>query len=366
MIEISVVRLPPEAEGLVLDVLRSGRLAQGPMVERFERAMAAVIGAEHAVAVSSGTSALEAALEALGVGPGDEVVTSALTFAATLNAILAVGATPRIADIDPDELTIDPDAVEAAMGPRTAAILPVHLYGLPADLGRITGIAARHGVAVVEDAAQALGAEVAGAPVGSRGVGCFSFYATKALTTGEGGLVTTEDAEVADRLRLLRNQGMRARYEYERIGHNLRMTELQAALGLSQAPTTAERMARRRANAARLSDGLTDVAGVRLPPAPPGRTHAFSHYTVRVTPDAAIDRDTLRAQLAQRGIETAVHYPRAVYDYRCYRDDPRVKPDRAVEAERAASEVVSLPVHPWLDPGDVDRIVGGIREALAG
>jgi len=366
VIEVSVVRLPVEAEALVLQVLRSGQLAQGPVVRQFEEAIGALVGAKHAIAVNSGTAALEASLQALGIGPGDDVVTSAFTFVATLNAILAVGATPRFADIDPTDFTADPEAVAAAVGPRTAAILPVHLYGLPADMDAIGRIAARHGVAVVEDAAQAFGAAVDGRPVGSSGTACFSFYATKVLTTAEGGLVATDSDGVSEHLRLARNQGMRDRYKHLQIGHNMRMTDLHAAVGLSQVPSTGERATQRRQNAARLSEGLAGVPGLGLPVEPSARTHTYSSYTVRVTPDAAADRDTLASELARRGVGTAVFYPRAVYDYPPYREHPRVGAVQAVEAERAATEVLSLPVHPWLESSDVDTIVGAVREVLAG
>ena len=229
-----------DAEPLVLEVLRSGALAQGPVVERLERAFAEVVGVRHAVAVNNGTTALVAALQVLGLRPGDEVVTSPFTFAATLNAILEAGATARFADIDEADFAIDPAAVEAVVGDRTAVLMPVHLYGQTADMGPLTAIARRHGLHVVEDAAQAHGAAYEGRGAGSFGLGCFSFYATKNLTTGEGGMITTSDDALADRLRVLRNQGMRERYRYELAGHNYRMTDLHAAVGLPQVARTAE------------------------------------------------------------------------------------------------------------------------------
>jgi perosamine synthetase len=233
-IPITRVRLGEEEERLVLEVLRSGQLAQGPMVERLEHDFARLCGARHAIAVSSGTTALVAALQALGVGPGDEVVTSPFTFAATLNAILETGATARFADIEPTTFTVDPASVRRRLSPRTRVVMPVHLYGQPADMDRLVAIAADHGSAIVEDAAQAHGATVRGRAVGTFGIGCFSLYATKNVTTGEGGIVTTDDDELAASIRVLRNQGMRTRYSYDVVGHNYRLTDLQAAVGIPQ------------------------------------------------------------------------------------------------------------------------------------
>ncbi len=249
-IPISTVRLGADEERLVLEVLRSGHLAQGPMVARLEAGFADVARVRHVVAVSSGTTALVAALQALEVGPGQEVVTSPFTFVATLNAILEVGAAPRFADISLRDFCMDPERVADACTSRTRVLMPVHLYGQPADMGRLVPIAQERSIAVVEDAAQAHGAELDGRAVGSFGLGCFSLYATKNVTTGEGGLVTTDDEALADRLRLLRNQGMRNRYEYEVPGHNYRLTDLQAAVGIPQlerlATTTSARVNRTR------------------------------------------------------------------------------------------------------------------------
>lgn len=330
------------------------------MVERLEAAFREVCGVPEAVAVSNGTVALVAALQALGIGPGDEVVTSPFTFAASLNAILDVGATARFADIGED-FTVDPDALEAAVGPRTAVIMPVHLYGLPAQMDRIEPIGEAHGLAIVEDAAQAPGAQVGDRPVGSFGVGCLSLYATKNVTAGEGGVITTADATVADRLRVLRNQGMRERYRYEVPGHNYRMTDLQAAVALPQLARLASSNERRRRNAERLSEGLRGVPGLQTPKVDPGRTHVFHQYTVRVTDEAPWGRDQLAAELARLGIESGVYYPRAVYDYNCYRSHSGVRIEPMPGAEAAAREVLSLPVHPGLTDDDLDRIVDTVR-----
>lgn len=364
MIPISAVDIDHETEDLVLGVLRSGQLAQGPMVERLESEFRRLSGTAHAVAVNSGTTALVASLQALGIGPGDEVITSPFTFVATVNAIIEAGATVRFADIRADDFLIDPDAIEAQVTRKTAALLPVHLYGLPADMPAVCKLASSRGLAVVEDAAQAHGAWVNGRPVGSFGLGCFSFYATKNITSGEGGLVTTDDAVLATRLRLLRNQGMQDRYDYRLVGHNYRLTDLQAAVGVGQLRGLSDKTKRRAANAARLTEALCEVPGLVMPRITPGREHVFHQFTVRVTRDARLERDDLARALRQRGIATGVYYPRAVYDYPCYREHPRVFAQRCPEAERAAREVLSLPVHPSLQSHEVETIAREMRRVL--
>jgi dTDP-4-amino-4,6-dideoxygalactose transaminase len=363
MIPISQVSLGPEEEEMVLGVLRSGRLAQGPMVERLEDEFRAWSDTEHVVAVSNGTVSLVAALQALGLRRGDEVITSPFTFVATLNAILEAGMVARFADIGPD-FCLDAQNVAAQVNPRTAAIMPVHLYGQPADMVAIMEIADGQGLSVVEDAAQAHGARIGGRAVGSFGVGSFSLYATKNLMSGEGGLLTTNDSVVADRLRLLRNQGMRARYQYELAGHNYRMTELQAAVALPQLAQLAERTEQRRRNAARLTEGLTGVPGLVTPVVAPSRDHVWHQYTVLVTDDAHLSRDAFAQALEAQGIVTGVYYPRPVYDYDCYRDNPAVVIEDMPRAELVARQCLSLPVHPFLTHEQLDQIISATREVL--
>ena len=365
MIPISAPLLGPEEEELVLEVLRSGRLVQGPMVERFEAAIGEVTGTAHVVAVDNGTNALTLALTALGVGPGDEVIVPAFTFVATLNAVLHTGATPRFVDVGADDLCLDPEAIGAAIGPATRAAMPVHLFGLPADMPAIADAIAGRDVAIVEDAAQALGAAIDDRPTGSFGLGCFSFYATKNVTTGEGGAVTTHDAALAERMRTLRNQGQRGRYDYAEPGFNLRMTELQAAVGVAQMGRFEQIVKARRANAEALAAGLAEIPGVVVPSAPPGREHAWHQFTVRITPQARRGRDDAVAAIRAAGVDAGVYYPRAVYDYDCFRADPRVGDVRMPVAERVATEVCSLPVHPGLTDGDLDAIVATVRQVLA-
>jgi dTDP-4-amino-4,6-dideoxygalactose transaminase len=363
MIPISAVDVL-DAEPLVREVLRSGVLAQGPMVRRLEEAFAGITGAEHAVAVNSGTTALIAALRVLDLRPGDEVVTSPFTFIATLNAILDAGATARFVDISADDFCVDPDAVAAAIGPRTRVLMPVHLYGQPADMVRLAPLAAEHGLAVVEDAAQAVGATVGGRPAGSHGLGCFSLYATKNITTAEGGVITTDDADQADRLRLLRNQGMRQRYSYEMAGQNYRMSDLHAAVGIPQLARLDEITEARSHNARRLSEHLAGVPGLVLPAILPGRTHVWHQYTVLVTEEARVDRDELGERLARRGVGSGIYYPRLAFDHDCYRDHPGVLAGDVPVADRVTKQVLSLPVHPKLTDADVDTIAEAVVAEL--
>ncbi len=366
LIPVSKVIVGAQEEHDVLDVLRSGLLAQGAKVAELEEAFAAAQHVRHAVAVSNGTVALVAALRALGIGPGDEVITTPFSFNATLNAILEVGAIARFADVGED-CTVDPGAMAALVNERTAALMPVHLYGLPADMTAIAALARRHGLAIVEDAAQAHGATCGDRGVGSFGVGTFSLYGTKNITCGEGGLVTTGDDEVARMLRLLRNQGMRGRYDYELPGYNWRLTDLQAAVALAQVRRLADITAARRANARTLSAGLAGLAGLGLPLTPAGRGPVWHQYTVRITGEAAVSRDEFCARLDRRRVGHGIYYPKLMHDYPCYRADPRViAADDTPRARALTSQVVSLPVHPGLDQAALSRIVGAVREALGG
>lgn len=361
MIRIAQPTLGPEVEALVLEVLRSGRLAQGPMVQRFEGLCAEMAGSEHAIAVANGTVSLEAIFIALGIGPGDEVITTPFTFAATLNSILVVGATATFVDIG-DDFNIDPAGIAAVATERTRVVLPVHLFGLPADMPAISAIADGHGWAIVEDAAQAHGASVGDRKVGGWGVGSFSFYATKNVTSGEGGCITTSDAELSERLRRLRNQGMAARYEYVEIGRNLRLTELQAAVAIPQLERLEESNRRRARNARALNELLGSIDGLELPTVPPGRTHVWHQYTV-LLPERT-DRVRIVELMAAAGVETGVYYPRVVWDHPPYRNHRGVVPNDTPRAVAAAACCLSLPVHASLGEGDVERVASVLIAAL--
>lgn len=361
MIPISAVKLGAEVERAVLEVIRSGRLAQGPVVEQLEQEFARTVGVPQAVAVDNGTTALVAALESVGLEPGDEVITSPFTFVATLNAILDTGASVRFADIDRSDFCLTAQTVQAAVTSRTRAVVPVHLFGQCADMTAIGALAARNGLTVIEDAAQAFGATVDGRGAGSFGIGCFSLYATKNITSGEGGMITTGDEELAERLRLDRNQGMRRRYEYVQVGHNRRLTDLAAAVALPQLATYPATVKQRRLNAERLRDGLQGLP-LRLPRQLPDREHVWHQFTVLTRPP--VNRDALASALSELGVATGVYYPRLVYDYDCYRDHPQIIPSNTPQAAAAAATCLSLPVHQHLGDDDLSRIIQSVRTAL--
>jgi dTDP-4-amino-4,6-dideoxygalactose transaminase len=358
VIRIAQPIIGPEEEAAVLEALRSGKLAQGERVAAFERAFAEHLGVRHAIAVSSGTAALVVALRAHGIGPGDQVIVPAFTFAATANAVLLAGATPVLLDIRPDDFTIDVAQIEAVISRRTRAIIPVHLYGHPCDMTAIADVAARRTLTIIEDACQALGASWHGRNAGTFATACFSFYATKSITTGEGGMLVTDDDEIAHRARMLRNQGESERYRTDLLGENARMTELAAALGLAQLPKLDGWIERRRANAAWLTDHLE---GVTAPVERPGARHVYQVYTARAP---ASRRGSLRDRLLAREIETVVYYPRALHQQPLYQD-LGIGGSFPV-AERAATQVLSLPVHPALSPEDLERIAAAVNGAPAG
>jgi perosamine synthetase len=353
-IPISRPWIGPEEKAAVLEVLESGMLAQGPRVAAFEDAFTRLTGTRHAIATSSGTTALHLALLAHGIGPGDEVITSPFTFIASVNAILFTGATPVFADIQEGTFNIDPDWVEAAITPRTKALMPVHLYGQPCDMDEITALARKHGIAIIEDAAQAIGATYRGRQAGSFGTGCFSLYATKNVMTGEGGMITTDDDHVADQCRLLRNHGMRKRYQYETLGYNFRLTDLLAAIGLAQLDRMPEAIRRRRANARFLNAQIESVA---TPTVKEGREHVWHQFTVRV-PDG-MDRDDAVKRLDEAGIGTGVFYPGGAHRFPHIKDV--VGDIEMPVTDRVAASVISLPVHPLLEPADLERIAAAVN-----
>ncbi|MCS6828890.1 MAG: DegT/DnrJ/EryC1/StrS family aminotransferase [Caldilinea sp.] len=361
MIPIAKPLIGEEEKAAVLDVLGSGQLAQGRCVREFEERFAAWVGARNAVAVSSGTTALHVALLAHGVGSGDEVITTPFSFIASANCILYVGATPRFADIESEYYTIDPTAVEAQITPRTRAILPVHLFGQPCDMEAIAAIAERHGLAIIEDACQAHGARLAGRPVGSWGTACYSFYPTKNMTTGEGGMITTDDSVLAERMRMIREHGMRQRYVHETLGYNFRMTDVQAAIGLVQLTRVDGWNEQRRRNAALLTAQLAGVSGVKTPEVRPGAVHVFHQYTVAVE-----QRERVIAALTAQAIGYGIYYPIPIHRQQVYRE--RGYSDVLPVAEAASARVLSLPVHPALTEDDMktvaDAVIAAVREPV--
>jgi dTDP-4-amino-4,6-dideoxygalactose transaminase len=340
-----------EERAAVDRVMRSGMIAQGPEAAAFEKEFGeALVGGRECVAVNSGTSGLHLGLLAAGIGPGDEVIVPSFTFAATANSVALTGATPVFADIERDSFCLDPASVESVVTERTAAIMPVHLYGQSADMTGLGAVAERHGLAIFEDAAQAHGATFDGRLVGTFGVfGMFSLYPTKNMTSGEGGMVSC-DGEVAHRMRLLRNQGMAKQYENELVGFNNRLTDIHAAIGRVQLTKLPGWNEDRRRNAAFLDANLANVV---VPPVREGSTHVYHQYTIRVEGD----RDRMATALREEyGVGCGVYYPipnHRLPSFGLELDLP--------ETERAAREVISLPVHPSLSADDLERIVEAVN-----
>lgn len=349
-----------DAKAAVREVLDSGMLADGEVVRAFESEFADYVGVEHAVATANGTAALHTMLEAAGIGDGDVVVTTPFSFVASANAIRLAGAEPAFADIDPATYNLDPDAVRSVVKERrdVTAIMPVHLYGLPAEMDAFQGLAEEHGLMLFEDAAQAHGGTYRGEPVGSIGdAGAFSFYPTKNMTTAEGGMITTDDDDLADRARKLVNHGRVDKYEHEFVGYNYRLTNVGAAIGREQLRRLPDWVECRRKNAAALTDALDERPGVVTPTVPDNRAHAFHQYTIAIE-----DRTQAKAVLDDHGIGYGVYYPNTIPDQPAYQDlpdDPEIP-----NAKLAANRVLSIPVHPNVAEDDVTAIARAIEDAV--
>ena len=363
MIPIADPQLGEHEKERVAEIIDSGQLTDGPEVRAFEEEFADFCGASHGVATTNGTTALHTALEALGIGPGDRVVTPSFSFIASANAVRFAGAEPVFADIDPDTYNLDPATVEAVVAEHDCdAILAVHLFGLPADMPALQRIADEHDLHLIEDAAQAHGAAIDGERVGGFGdAACFSFYPTKNLTTGEGGMVLTDDGRVAARAASFVNHGRPAArfgddadgaYDHLTVGHNFRMSSVLAAIGRVQLDhRLQESNERRRVNAARLTEGLAEIDGIETPIEPDGRRHVYHQYTIQTD-----DRDALREHLESEGVGTGIYYPTPIHDQPAY---DGVTCDVPV-TERAADEVLSLPVHPNLSASDLESIMAAV------
>lgn len=347
----------PEEEEAVLRVLRSNHLVQGPEVAAFEKEFSAAIGVDHSVAVANGTAALHAAIWVAGVRPGDEVLVPAFTFAATANAVVAVGASPVFVDVGPD-LLIDLDEAEAKITERTKAIVPVHLYGLMVDMNRVGELAVRHGLAVIEDAAQAHLARRGGITAGTAGLGAFSLYATKNMMSGEGGVITTSKADQSNALRRFRNHGMERRYHHDEWGLNLRMTDLAAAIARVQLTKLPAANDARRANAASYDQNLAPLYQ-RLP-LPDDAEHVYHQYVVRVPAEL---REALAAGFQEKGVGVDIHYPIPVNRQRSFAQLDQS--DDCPRAFQASLEVLALPVHPKVGAEEREWVVE-VANALAG
>lgn len=350
------------------EVLKSGILTEksgmGPRVLEFEKEFARYVGAKHAVAMSSGTASLHAALLIAGVKQGDEVIVPSFTFHATAEVVLLAGAEPIFADIDPDTYTVTADTVEAAMTRNTKVIMPVHLYGLPADLDPLKKLARERGVTLIEDAAQAHGAEYNGAKIGSIGdMTCFSFYAGKNMTTGEGGMVTTNDDDYSEKLRMIRTHGEQRPYWPTTVGNNYRMSELLAAIGLAQLKKLPSFLERRRKNAQFLGEKIGVLGKVAPPKEPEGRKHAWYLYTLRLRGANAGKRNKVIEKLRSRNIEAAVYYESPLHMLPLYRERSTARRPLP-ETEKACRQVFSLPVHPRLAEPELEYIFETLRRVL--
>ena len=366
-----IIRTVPMAQVLldqreiraVEQVLKSGNLRAGQVTEKFESSFAAAAGARHAVAVSSGTAALHLACHAL-LKPGDEVIVPDFTFIATAAMVAAVGAKPVFADVDPRTFTLGPAEVERRITPRTRALIPVHLYGQPADITGLVRLARRHKLRIIWDAAQAHGAQFHNRDVGSfPDAVCYSFYPTKNMTTGEGGMITTSNGSLANQLRLLRSHGEAGRYRHVRLGFNFRTTDIASAIGLVQLSKLGKAVRTRRRNAGILKEGLRDIPGLHTPELIRGAGHSFSLFTICIDKrQAGISRDALAKALRLRGIQSAVHYPLPLHRQPVFRGYGLDR-DFPVSA-RLAKSVLSLPVHPGVKEDDLRYIVQSVREIL--
>jgi hypothetical protein len=347
-----------EEKQAVLDVLESGQLIQGEKVAAFEAAFADYHGAKHGIAMNNGTTALMASMMAHNIDVGDEVIIPSFSFFATASSVLSVKARPVFVDIDPETFCMSPEAVEAAITPKTVAIMPVHLYGHPADMTRLEAICQKHGLMLLEDSAQAHGAKIGERYVGTWGTASFSFYPSKNMTTTEGGMVLTNDDEIARKLRMIRNQGMNQQYYHEVIGYNFRMTNVTAAMGLVQLQHLPAWTAQRIANAKFLSERIESV---KTPVTAPDCTHVYHQYTVRVP--EGVERDAVVKQLNDRGIGARIYYPIPIHCQPVIQAMDGYKNLDLPETDKATKEVFSLPVHPALTAEELDYIVKEVNAA---
>jgi dTDP-4-amino-4,6-dideoxygalactose transaminase len=354
-----------DLERRVLEVLRSGHYILGPHLSHLEALVADMCSCTHGIGVANGTDALILALWALGVGPGDEVITTPFTFAATAEAIALRGAKAVFVDIDPATFNLNPDLIEAAVTKKTKAILPVHLYGLPADMDRITAIANRYNLKVIEDNAQAIGALYKQKPTGAlSNAACISFYPTKNLgACGDAGMIVTNNPETAERLKVLRAHGMRTRYYHDELGVNSRLDELQAVALLTKLPYLPTWNEKRRQVAAWYAEALADCPNLRLPSLPVYATPVWHQYTVCVLGNKNELRDELQQQLAAEGIGSMCYYPVPLHRQKAF-SDLGYGPGSFPAAEMVSQQVLSLPMYPELEAAQVNRVASAIKRFM--
>jgi dTDP-4-amino-4,6-dideoxygalactose transaminase len=359
MIPVAKPLITEEEVEEVVEVLRSGFIAQGPQVADFEEKFASYVGTKHAVAVSSGTTALHLSLLLADVKSGDEVITTPFSFVATGNCALYVGARPVFVDIDPKTYNLNPEKIEDVITERTKVILPVHLYGQPAEMDHINEIAQEHELLVIEDAAQAHGSMYNNKMAGSLGdLACFSFYPTKNMTSSEGGMITTDNSEMADLARMLRSHGEKERYEHVVLGYNFRMTDIAAAIGRVQLKRLPGFNQKRIENAQYLSEHIKNIKDISAPYVSKKVLHVFHQYTIRIADGR---RDEIMEKLNQNGVGTGIYYHKPIYNQKLYQD--LGYQNQCLEAERASSDVLSLPVHPLLRIEELEKIVFTLADA---
>jgi len=362
VIPIAKPLIGEEEKKAVMAVLDSGMLAQGPRVKEFEEKWAEFVGTRHAVATSSGTTALQIALSCMGLKQGDEVITTPYTFFASASSILYTSARPVFVDIDPETYNLDPAQLESVISLQTKAIVPVHLYGLPSDMGPINEVAKAHDLMVLEDACQSHGAEYRGKRAGALALaGCFSFYPTKNMIAGEGGMITTDDEELASASRLMRDHGMSAKYRHTSLGYNYRMMDLCAAIGLEQLKKLEGFNAKRIENAHYLNEKLAGVEGIVTPSTPDGVKHVFHQYAILVKSGYPLERDGLLEHLRAEGVGAGLGYPVPVYQQEVFRE-LGYDTIQCPVVEDVVSRTILLPVHPALSKEDLDAIVGAIEK----
>ena len=361
MIKISEPWIGEKEKKLVEEVLTSGMLAQGEKVKSFEEKFAKFCGTKYAIAVNSGTAALHSSLYAAGIRAGDEVITTPFTFAATANCIVMQNAKPVFADIDETTFNINPEKIKEKISNKTKAILAVDLYGLPADYNALREIAEEKDIKIIEDACQAHGAELNGIKAGKLGdIGSFSFYATKNMTSGEGGMITTDNEKYAESCKRFRQHGQNAQYEYSDIGYNYRMNELEAAIALAQLEKLDSFTKKRIENAKFLSKELKGIEGITLPSTIENAKHVFHQYTIK-TDNKKVKRNRLVAFLKENEISAGVYYPKPLHLHPHFRAMGYKKGDFPI-AETVSEQVISLPVQPKLETKELEQIVLKIKE----
>jgi perosamine synthetase len=364
MISITSIQITPEEIALVTKTLRSGHIVQGSLVEQLETSLARYLGTKHAIAVNSGTAALHTALHAVGVKPGEVVITTPFSFIATAKAIVMCGATPVFADIDPDSFTIDPSSAESVITNKTVAILAVDVYGNPVNYDALRKICKKHNLRLVADACQALGSEYKGQKVGSLAdVSVFSLYASKNIFSGEGGIITTNDDEIAKQAKLFRNHGQAPdkQYEYQSLGYNYRLTDLLAAVVIPQIEMIDSITSQRQTNARRLSDTLQAIPGLKVPKVESNTSSCFHQYTIKLNHDFPLTRQKLQEYLATQGIQSRVYYPQLLSSV------PHIamfsRAATLANAEQIVDQVLSLPVHQHLTSVDLDAIIAAVHSS---